>query len=76
MTCLNLRNNACLGPASKSHAHAGRINNVQPKSGRANAHNVPYVYAPFEGQFHAFDYFKDTTDRSLYFIEKFLAEYL
>jgi acetyl esterase/lipase len=41
-----------------------------------DANNVPYIYAPFEGQFHAFDYFKDTTERSLYFIEKFLAEYL
>jgi acetyl esterase/lipase len=40
------------------------------------ANNVPYIYVPFEGQFHAFDYFKDTTDRSLYFIERFLAEYL
>jgi hypothetical protein len=41
-----------------------------------DAHDVPKVYAPFEGQFHAFDYFKDTTERSLYFIEKFLDEYL
>jgi acetyl esterase/lipase len=40
------------------------------------ANNVPYIYAPFEGQFHAFDYFQDTTERSLYFIEKFLVEYL
>jgi acetyl esterase/lipase len=38
--------------------------------------NVPYIYVPFEGQFHAFDFFQDTTARSLYLIEKFLAEYL
>jgi acetyl esterase/lipase len=41
-----------------------------------DANNVPYIYVPFEGQFHAFDYFKGTTERSLYFIEKFLVEYL
>ena len=40
------------------------------------AHGVPYIYAAFEGQFHAFDYFKGTADRTLYFIERFLAEYL
>jgi len=40
------------------------------------ANHVPYIYVPFEGQFHAFDFFQDTTERSLYFIEKFLAEYL
>jgi hypothetical protein len=43
---------------------------------KLEANNVPYIYAPFNGQFHAFDYFQDTTERSLYFIEKFLAEYL
>ena len=41
-----------------------------------DAHGVPYVYAAFEGQFHAFDYFKGTADRTLHFIEGFLAEYL
>jgi acetyl esterase/lipase len=41
-----------------------------------DANNVPYIYVPFEGQFHAFDYFRETTDRSLYFIKSFLAEYL
>ena len=40
------------------------------------ANKVPYVYVPFEGQFHAFDYFNINTDRSLYFIYKFLSEYL
>jgi len=43
---------------------------------KLEANNVPYIYVPFEGQFHAFDYFQDTTERSLYFIEKFLGEYL
>ena len=43
---------------------------------KLEANNVPYVYVPFEGQFHAFDYFQDSTERSLYFIEKFLDEYL
>ncbi len=43
---------------------------------KLEANNVPYIYVPFEGQFHAFDFFQDTTARALYFIEKFLAEYL
>jgi acetyl esterase/lipase len=43
---------------------------------KLDANNVPYIYVPFEGQFHAFDYFQDTTKRSLYFVEKFLAAYL
>ncbi len=38
--------------------------------------NVPYIYVPFEGQFHAFDFFRDATDLSLYFIERFFGEYL
>ena len=43
---------------------------------KLEANNVPYIYVPFEGQFHAFDFFQDTTERSLYFIEQFLNEYL
>jgi acetyl esterase/lipase len=60
----------------------GTIDAIVPLSQSAklakalDARDVPYVYAPFEGQFHAFDYFKDTTERALYFIEKFLVEYL
>ena len=43
---------------------------------KLEANNVPYIYVPFEGQFHAFDFFQGTTARALYFIAKFLAEYL
>jgi acetyl esterase/lipase len=43
---------------------------------KLEANNVPYIYAPFEGQFHAFDFFQGTTARALYFTEKFLGEYL
>jgi acetyl esterase/lipase len=43
---------------------------------KLEAHNVPYIYAPFEGQFRAFDFFQGTTARALYLIEKFLAEHL
>jgi acetyl esterase/lipase len=43
---------------------------------KLEANNVPYIFAPFEGKFHAFDFFQDTTARALYFMEKFLAEYL
>jgi len=41
---------------------------------KLEANNVPYIYAPFEGKFHAFDFSR--TARGLYFIEKLLAEYL
>jgi acetyl esterase/lipase len=60
----------------------GTIDAVVPKSQsvklaeKLEANSVPYIYVPFEGQFHAFDFFQDTTARSLYFMEKFLAEYL
>lgn len=60
----------------------GTIDAVVPMSQSARLakaladNNVPYIYVPFEGQFHAFDYFQDTTSSSLYFIEKFLGEYL
>jgi acetyl esterase/lipase len=43
---------------------------------KLETNNVPYLYVPFKGQFHAFDLFKDANQRSLYFIEKFLTEYL
>jgi acetyl esterase/lipase len=56
----------------------GTIDSVVPMSQSAKLaealddNNVPYVYVPFEGQFHAFDFFRDTTVLSLYLIEKFL----
>jgi acetyl esterase/lipase len=43
---------------------------------KLEANSVPYIFAPFEGKFHAFDFFQDTTARALYFMEKFPAEYL
>ncbi len=52
------------------------LSQAQKLADKLEADNVPYIYVPFEGQFHAFDFFQDTTERSLYFIEKFLAEYL
>lgn len=57
----------------------GKFDSCRPLWGRylvakLEANNVPYIYAPFEGKFHAFDFSK--TARGLYFIEKFLAEYL
>lgn len=60
----------------------GTIDTIVPMSQSAklakalDAENVPYVYALFEGQFHAFDYFNINAGRSWYYIEKFLAEYL
>lgn len=60
----------------------GTIDRVVPMSqsvklaDKLEANNVPYIYVPFEGQFHAFDFFQDTTERVMYLTEKFLAEYL
>lgn len=60
----------------------GTIDAIVPMSqsvklaAKLEANNVPYIYAPFEGQFHAFDFFQGTTARAAYLIEKFLAEYL
>jgi hypothetical protein len=38
--------------------------------------NVPFVYAPFLGLFHAFTIDLDASARAMYFIDRFLAEYL
>ena len=35
-----------------------------------------WLLAPFQGKFHAFDFFQDMTARALYFMEEFLAQYL
>jgi acetyl esterase/lipase len=43
---------------------------------KLGANGVPYIYVPVKGEFHAFDYFRGVHERSFYFIEKFLAEYL
>jgi dipeptidyl aminopeptidase/acylaminoacyl peptidase len=48
----------------------GTIDAVVPKSQsvklaeKLEANNVPYIYVPFEAQFHAFDFFQDTTARA------------
>ncbi len=40
------------------------------------ANNIPYIYAPFKGGYHGYDFFKDANPGVLYLIEEFLAEYL
>ena len=43
---------------------------------KLEASNVPYVYAPFKGGYHAYDMFKNTNPGVMYLIEEFLLEYL
>lgn len=33
---------------------------------KLEANSVPYIYAPFEGQFHVFDLFQTTTARAVF----------
>lgn len=40
------------------------------------ANDVPYIYAPFKGGYHGYDFFKDANPGVMYLIEEFLAEYL
>jgi hypothetical protein len=37
---------------------------------------VPYIYAPFKGGYHGYDFFADANPGVMYLIEEFLAEYL
>ena len=60
----------------------GTIDTIVPPSQsvllveKLEAHNVPYVYAPFLGLYHAFTIDEDANTRAMYFIERFLGEYL
>jgi len=60
----------------------GTIDTIVPPSQsvmlmeKLDANNVPYVYAPFLGLYHAFTIDADATARAMYFVEQFLGEYL
>jgi acetyl esterase/lipase len=60
----------------------GTIDTIVPPSQsvvlmeKLEANGVPYVYAPFLGLYHAFTIDVDATARAMYFIERFLGEYL
>lgn len=60
----------------------GTIDTIVPPSQsvllveKLEANSVPYVYAPFLGLYHAFIIDVDATARAMYFIERFLGEYL
>jgi acetyl esterase/lipase len=43
---------------------------------RLEEHGVPYVYAPFLGLYHAFAIDEDASERAMYFVDRFLTEYL
>lgn len=43
---------------------------------KLEANNVPYIFAPFKGGYHGYDFFKDANPGVMYLIEEFLAEYL
>jgi acetyl esterase/lipase len=60
----------------------GTIDTIVPPSQsvllveKLEANGVPYLYAPFLGLYHAFTIDVDATARAMYFIERFLGEYL
>jgi acetyl esterase/lipase len=60
----------------------GTIDTIVPPSqsvmlmDKLDANNVPYVYAPFLGLYHAFTIDVDATARAMYFVQRFLAEYV
>lgn len=60
----------------------GTIDTIVPMSQsvklaeKLEANDVPYLYVPFAGQFHGFDFFEYMVPRALYLIDQFLAEYL
>jgi acetyl esterase/lipase len=43
---------------------------------KLEANSVPYVYAPFLGLYHAFLIDEAASERAMYFVDRFLAEYL
>jgi acetyl esterase/lipase len=60
----------------------GTIDTIVPPSQsvslvqKLEAQNVPYVYAPFLGLYHAFTIDVDANARAMYFVDRFLSEYL
>jgi len=52
------------------------ITQAEKLAKKLEANDVPYIFMPFRGGYHAFDVFTNTNPGVMYFIESFLAEYL
>jgi acetyl esterase/lipase len=52
------------------------ITQAEKLAKKLDANNVPYIYVPFRGCYHAFDVFANANAGAMYFIEQFLAESL
>jgi dipeptidyl aminopeptidase/acylaminoacyl peptidase len=52
------------------------ITQAEKLAKKLDANDVPYLYVPFRGSYHAFDMFTNANAGATYFIEQFLAEYL
>jgi acetyl esterase/lipase len=52
------------------------ITQGQKLAKKLDENNVPYIFAPFRGGYHAFDVFTNTNPGVMYFVEHFLAEHL
>lgn len=52
------------------------ITQAEKLANKLAANDVPYIYAPFKGGYHGYDFFKDANPGVMYLIEEFLAEYL
>lgn len=52
------------------------INQSEKLAKKLAASDVPYIYAPFKGGYHGYDFFEEANPGVLYLIEAFLDEYL
>jgi dipeptidyl aminopeptidase/acylaminoacyl peptidase len=52
------------------------INQSDKLAKKLAENDVPYIYAPFKGGYHGYDFFKDANPGVMYLIESFLDEYL
>jgi hypothetical protein len=50
------------------------ITQAEKLANKLAANDVPYIYAPFKGGYHGYDFFKDANPGVMYLIEEFLAE--
>jgi hypothetical protein len=49
---------------------------IQRRPEKLKEHGVPFVYALFLGLYHAFVIDEDASERAMYFVDRFLTEYL
>ena len=52
------------------------ITQAEKLARKLEVNNVPFIFAPFKGGYHGYDFFEDANPGVMYLIEEFLAEYL